>query len=88
MIQFDNLEQLTNYRIANSPHVHVLGCRTILYKSGNLIYHSSVVIATSWTARVRFPVVQDFSPLHSVQTGSRAHPASYPIRTGGKPAEA
>jgi hypothetical protein len=42
-------------------------------------------------ARVRFPAVQDFSPLHSVQTDSGAHPASYPMRTadsfpGGKEA--
>jgi hypothetical protein len=27
-------------------------------------------------ARVRFPAGQDFSPLHRVQTGSRAHPAA------------
>jgi hypothetical protein len=26
---------------------------------------------------------QDFSPLHAVQTGSGAHPASYPMGTGG-----
>jgi hypothetical protein len=26
---------------------------------------------------------QDFSPLHVVQTGSGAHPASYPMGTGG-----
>jgi hypothetical protein len=26
---------------------------------------------------------QDFSPLHLVQTGSGAHPASYPMDTGG-----
>jgi hypothetical protein len=25
---------------------------------------------------------QDFSPLHAVQTGSGAHPASYPMDTG------
>jgi hypothetical protein len=29
------------------------------------------------------PVAQDFSPLHVVQTGSGAHPASYPMGTGG-----
>jgi hypothetical protein len=34
--------------------------------------------------RVRFPAgVTDFSLLHSVQTGSEAHPASYTIDTGG-----
>jgi hypothetical protein len=35
------------------------------------------------TARVRFPAVQNFSLLHGVQTGSGAHPASYPMATGG-----
>jgi hypothetical protein len=38
--------------------------------------------AAGWTARLRFPAVQDFSLLHSVQTGSGAHLASYPIGTG------
>jgi hypothetical protein len=32
--------------------------------------------------------MQDFSLLHSVQTGSGAHPVSYPIRIGGKAAGA
>jgi hypothetical protein len=35
--------------------------------------------ATGWTARVRFPEMQDCSLLHSVQTRSGAHPASYPM---------
>jgi hypothetical protein len=26
---------------------------------------------------------QEFSPLHIFQTGSAAHPASYPVDTGG-----
>jgi hypothetical protein len=38
--------------------------------------------ATGWTARVRFPAAQDFSVLHSVQTGSGAHLASYPTGIG------
>jgi hypothetical protein len=33
---------------------------------------SSFGIATGWTALVRFPAVQDFSLLHSAQTGSGA----------------
>jgi hypothetical protein len=38
--------------------------------------NSSVGIGTGWTAGVRFPAgANDFS-LHSVQTGSGAHPAS------------
>jgi hypothetical protein len=39
-----------------------------------------VGVVTSWTARVRFPALQDF--LHSFQTGSGAHPASHPMDTG------
>jgi hypothetical protein len=31
---------------------------------------------------------QEFSLLHVVQTGSEAHPASYPMGTGGKAAGA
>jgi hypothetical protein len=43
----------------------------------------SVGIATGWTARVRLPAGHDFYLPHSVQTGSGAHPASYPVGTGG-----
>jgi hypothetical protein len=43
-------------------------------------WNSSVGIAT---ARVQFPAVQDFSLLHSVQTGSGAQPAYYPMGAGG-----
>jgi hypothetical protein len=32
---------------------------------------------------VRVPVEQEFSLLHVAQTGSEAHPASYPMDTGG-----
>jgi hypothetical protein len=32
--------------------------------------------------RVQVPVGERFSPLHVVQTGSGAHPASYPMGTG------
>jgi hypothetical protein len=45
-------------------------------------WDSSVDIATGWTARVRFSAVEDFSLLHSVQNGIRAHPASYPMGIG------
>jgi hypothetical protein len=44
---------------------------------------SSVGIAAGWTTQVRFPVGQDFSFLHSVQTGSGVHPISYPRDTWG-----
>jgi hypothetical protein len=40
--------------------------------------------ATGIRARVRFPAgVRDFSLLQSVQTGSEAHPFTYPMSTGG-----
>jgi hypothetical protein len=39
--------------------------------------------AKGWTARVRFPEVHGFSLIHSVQTASGDHPASYPMGTGG-----
>jgi hypothetical protein len=44
---------------------------------------SSVGIAAGWTASVRFPAgASDFPLLHSLQTGSWSHPASYPVGTG------
>jgi hypothetical protein len=37
-----------------------------------------------WTAGVRFATgARDFSVIHSIQTSSGAHPASYPMGTGG-----
>jgi hypothetical protein len=36
-----------------------------------------------WRARIRFPEVQGFSVLHSVQTDPGAHPAPYPVGIGG-----
>jgi hypothetical protein len=38
---------------------------------------------TGCRARVRFPARKNFYFLHCTQTGSRAHPASYPIGTEG-----
>jgi hypothetical protein len=46
-------------------------------------------MATGWVAeRSEFESTwrQDFSPLHVVQIGCWAHPASYPMGTGGKAA--
>jgi hypothetical protein len=40
-------------------------------------------IATGWTALVGLPAgVMELSVVHSDQTGSGAHPASYPVGTG------
>jgi hypothetical protein len=49
---------------------------------------SSVSIATGygldgWGVGVRVPVGEDFSLLHFFQTSSGAHPAFYPMGTGG-----
>jgi hypothetical protein len=49
---------------------------------------SSVGIATGYGlddrgVGVRVPVGSEYSLLHIVQTGSGAHPASYPMGTGG-----
>jgi hypothetical protein len=41
---------------------------------------SSDGIVTGWAAQVRFSAVQGFT-VHSVQTDSGAHPASYPVGT-------
>jgi hypothetical protein len=43
---------------------------------------NSVGVATGYKARVRFPAVQDFSPLCTVQTDSDAHPVSYATGIG------
>jgi hypothetical protein len=54
-------------------------CRPCLDRS-----RASVVgIAMGWVAGIRFPArARDFFLLHSFQTGSGAHPASYPMGTG------
>jgi hypothetical protein len=46
---------------------------------------SSVGRATGFglDARILFPAVQNISLLHGAQTESGAHPASYPMGTGG-----
>jgi hypothetical protein len=41
---------------------------------------SSVTISTGY--RVRYPAVEEFTLLHSVQTESGAHPTSYPVGAG------
>jgi hypothetical protein len=44
---------------------------------------SSVAITMGWTDGVRNPAVARFFLFHNVQTGSGAHPASFPLGTGG-----
>jgi hypothetical protein len=45
--------------------------------------HSGAGIATAKGSDFESQYRQDFSPLHVFQTGSGAHPASYPMDTGG-----
>jgi hypothetical protein len=46
--------------------------------------NSSVSIVMGWMIGVRFPAeARDFSLLHSIQTSSGTHPASYPMGTKG-----
>jgi hypothetical protein len=78
------------YRFAIRPYPKpVRSCQKIFMKYFLIILvftgsqDSSVGIATGWTARVQFPVWQDFSLPHSVQTDSGAHSASYPMDIGG-----
>jgi hypothetical protein len=47
-------------------------------------HHSLVGIATGWKAGVRIPNRQDFYFRRSVQTGSGAHPAAYPVGVVGE----
>jgi hypothetical protein len=50
----------------------------------SLLANISVGIAMGWTTRVRIPAgAINLSLLHSVQTDSGAHPASYPMGTRG-----
>jgi hypothetical protein len=64
----------------------ISGCFVGLHFYGSR--DSAVGIATGYGldnqgVGVRVPVGQKFSLLHAVQTGSGAHPASYPMGTGG-----
>jgi hypothetical protein len=55
------------------------GFKNLLAYSSEKNRYNSVSIATGSTAGVRFPgETSDFSVLHNVQTGSGAHPISFP----------
>jgi hypothetical protein len=59
----------------------VRACNT--FKKGSVTTQSVYRWATGWTAWVRFLAWRDFYFLYSTQTGSGAHPASYPMHAGG-----
>jgi hypothetical protein len=69
----------------DSFHVHALSLKQNLVSCDSL-----VVIATGYWQESPGSILtmQDFSLLHSTQAGSEAHPASYPMSTGGKAARA
>jgi hypothetical protein len=51
---------------------------------GAAVAQSVKCLTTGWKIGVRSPTgAEDFSSSPCVQTGSGAHPASYPIDTGG-----
>jgi hypothetical protein len=68
----------------------ILNCRLLKYDS-RVLFRSSLDMwcrysnyATGWKAGIRFPEgTINLSVHHSVQTGSGAHPALYPMGTGG-----
>jgi hypothetical protein len=72
----DNKQYLA---IMNMLKLIIMGC---------MFYFMHVLLivvlgTTGWTAGIRFQAGATFSYLHSVQTGSGAHRASYPMGTGG-----
>jgi hypothetical protein len=55
-----------------------------MYILGAAVAQAVQCLTTGWTIGVRSPTrVEDFSSSPCVQTGSEAHPDSYPMGTGG-----
>jgi hypothetical protein len=53
-----------------------------MYGSKQVDRHNAVGMEKGWTAGVRFPAgARNLSHLYCIQTGSRIHPALYPMRT-------
>jgi hypothetical protein len=69
------------------PREHLSLNNNQIQNTGGSILITPVSVASrrakSWTAGVGFPVGQDVSVFHNVQTGSGAHLASYSVNTGG-----
>jgi hypothetical protein len=84
------LEKLLPHALYSSAFKMII--QTFLsYAGGGIAQSLSVGIAMDYGLDgrgigVRVPVEENFSPFHVVQTGSGAHPASYPMGTGGKAA--
>jgi hypothetical protein len=66
-----------HYRVHKSPSLKPIRNQI------NPVYNFHSISFTLVLIRVRFPAVQDFSLLHSVETYFGAQPASYPMGTGG-----
>jgi hypothetical protein len=85
IVGFLTISRMALFHVGRSSIQHFNFC-VLLSQRGSR--DSAVGIATGYGlddkgVAVRFLAVQDFSPLHVVQTGSGAHPASYPMGTGG-----
>jgi hypothetical protein len=66
-----------------SPGIIKINCTEIIELLTYYVGEQGYLSHYSWTAGVRFPAGSiAFYLLHSVQTGSGAHPASYPMGTG------
>jgi hypothetical protein len=68
--------------------LHVPQYASMAWCTGTVAPHPTntalILVPCCLLAKVRFPIgVRDFSLLHSVQTGSGAHPAFYPMGTWG-----
>jgi hypothetical protein len=61
---------------------HVLTRKGVRLGAG--VAQSVLCLTTDWTTGVRsLTEAEDFSSIQCIQTGSGAHPASYPMGTGG-----
>jgi hypothetical protein len=63
--------------------VYIFAVTCYMISHGFWIRDGSVGIATGWMVHVRFPTVQCFPLLQSVQTAPGDHPTSYTMSTGG-----
>jgi hypothetical protein len=56
-----------------------------MYVQGSAVAQAVLCLTTDWTIGVPSPTgAEDFSSSLCVQTGFGAHPASWPMGTGGK----
>jgi hypothetical protein len=88
-----DLVELLSWNLPGESKEHLSQDILCLGRDSNPVPASAASITTGYRLEdrvlgVRVPVGTRFSPFHSVQSGSGAHPASYRMGTGGKPAKA